>query len=70
MSGLLELNIFSQTSGIKMQKIGFWKKGNSPALSCAEMLGSCGSGCTNGKSLRAIETPTRDRDEAIPFVLH
>jgi len=56
MSGLLELNIFSQTSGIKMQKIGFRKKGNSPALSCAEMLGSCGSGCTNGKSLRAIET--------------
>ena len=39
-----------------MQKIGFRKKGNSPALGCAEMLGSCGSCCTNGKSLRAIET--------------
>ena len=56
MSGLLGLNIFSQTSGIKMQKIGFRKKGNSLALGCAEMLGSCGSCCTNGKSLRAIET--------------
>ena len=56
MSGLLGLNIFSQTSGVKMQKIGFRKKGNSLALGCAEMLGSCGSCCTNGKSLRAIET--------------
>jgi len=56
MSGLLGLNIFSQTLGIKMQKIGFRKKGNSLALGCAEMLGSCGSSCTNGKSLRAIET--------------
>ena len=55
MNGLLGLNI-SQTSGVKMQKIGFRKKGNSPALGCAEMLGSCGSCCTSGKSLRAIET--------------
>ena len=39
-----------------MQKIGFRKKGNFPALGCAEMLGSCGSSCTDGKSLRAIET--------------
>jgi len=61
MSGLLGLNIFSQTSGIKMQKIGFRKKGNSSALGCAEMLGSCGSCCTNGKSLRAIETLTWPR---------
>jgi len=47
---------FFANLGDKNAENRFSEKSNSPALGCAEMLGSCGSNCTNGKSLRTIET--------------